>query len=103
VRQSEAPEIKRRPDGSIDIDHYVKIGRRKRAEQARKMVRGLLPEGRSGARFPTNGVLAVSWAGGRNIPSWTTLGAAVFASLRAGRAATVSGCRAEGRPPSRRS
>lgn len=34
MQQYETPEIKRRPDGSIDTDHYIKIGLQGRADQA---------------------------------------------------------------------
>ncbi len=36
-------DIKCRPDGSIDTAYYMQIGRQKRAEQAQKMIRGLVP------------------------------------------------------------
>lgn len=36
--------IRYRPDGSIDTAYYMQIGRRKRAEQAQKMVKALAPK-----------------------------------------------------------
>ncbi|MEQ9258898.1 MAG: hypothetical protein RIG84_07345 [Roseovarius sp.] len=38
----EAPEIKTRPDGSIDTAHYMQRGRHMRSEQAHAMMGGLL-------------------------------------------------------------
>ena len=35
----ETPEIKLRPDGSIDTVHYMKLGRQKRADQARTLAK----------------------------------------------------------------
>ena len=35
MQQLEIPNIKYRPDGSIDTAHYVKNGRQRRAQQAR--------------------------------------------------------------------
>ena len=43
----ETPEIKRRPDGSIDTAHYMKIGRQKRADQARTLTRMAIPKRRA--------------------------------------------------------
>lgn len=37
------PQIKYRPDGSIDTAHYMEIGRQKRAEQARTLTKMALP------------------------------------------------------------
>jgi hypothetical protein len=44
MQQYEAPDIKLRPDGSINTAHYMKIGRQRRAEQARILVKGALPK-----------------------------------------------------------
>jgi len=33
-------EIRYRPDGSIDTDHYMKIGRQMRSEQAMSLLSG---------------------------------------------------------------
>ena len=39
---AEIPDnIKLRPDGSIDTAYYLQIGRRKRSEQAHRMVKSL--------------------------------------------------------------
>jgi len=40
----ETPEIKRRPDGSIDTAHYMKIGRQERADQARTLANMAAPK-----------------------------------------------------------
>jgi len=37
-------EIKRRPDGSIDTAHYMKIGRQMRSEQAHSIAKSLTPK-----------------------------------------------------------
>ncbi|WP_375253843.1 hypothetical protein [Yoonia sp.] len=42
----ETPEIKRRPDGSIDTAHYMKIGRQERADQARTLAKMAAPKRR---------------------------------------------------------
>ena len=39
-------DIKYRPDGSIDTDHYMAIGRRMRGEQAKAMLVGKPKEAR---------------------------------------------------------
>ena len=41
------PEIKHRPDGSIDTAHYINLGRRARAAQARSLVQTALPKRRT--------------------------------------------------------
>lgn len=40
------PDIRLRPDGSIDTAYYMARGRQKRSEQARKMVTSVLPDKR---------------------------------------------------------
>ena len=47
MQQYETPEIKRRPDGSIDTAHYFKIGRQERADQARALATAAMPKRRS--------------------------------------------------------
>ena len=44
MQQYELQVIKRRPDGSIDTTHYMKIGQQKRSEQAHKLVKRALPK-----------------------------------------------------------
>ncbi|WDR04492.1 hypothetical protein PSQ90_09085 [Devosia rhodophyticola] len=39
MQRDETPEIKRRPDGSIDVNHYIRIGMQRRAEQAHAMAK----------------------------------------------------------------
>ena len=40
----DTPEIKRRPDGSIDTAHYMIIGRQARADQARTLAKMAAPK-----------------------------------------------------------
>jgi hypothetical protein len=47
MQQYETPEIKRRPDGSIDTAHYMKIGRQERADQARALAKMAIPKRRT--------------------------------------------------------
>ena len=47
MQQYETPEIKRRPDGSIDTAHYMKIGRQARADQARILAKAAMPKWRT--------------------------------------------------------
>jgi hypothetical protein len=47
MQQYETPEIKCRPDGSIDTAHYIKIGRQKRADQARALAKSAMPKRRT--------------------------------------------------------
>jgi hypothetical protein len=47
MQQYETPEIKRRPDGSIDTAHYMKTGRQERAEQARLLSKKAIPKRRT--------------------------------------------------------
>ena len=47
MQHDDSKDIKRRPDGSIDTAHYMKIGRQMRAEQAYKMVNSAVPKRRS--------------------------------------------------------
>jgi len=47
MQRYETPEIKRRPDGSIDTAHYIKIGRQERADQARTLVGAVIPKRRA--------------------------------------------------------
>ena len=44
MHQYETPNIKRRPDGSIDTAYYMAIGRQRRAEQAHTLVKEMLPK-----------------------------------------------------------
>ena len=44
MKQYEESEKKLRSDGSIDTAYYLTIGRKKRAEEAHNMVRGMLPK-----------------------------------------------------------
>lgn len=46
MKNFETPEIKLRPDGSIDTAHYMKIGRQARADQARTLAKATLPKRR---------------------------------------------------------
>ena len=43
----DTPEIKRRPDGSIDTAHYMIIGRQARADQARTLAKMAAPKRRN--------------------------------------------------------
>ena len=47
MQQYETPEIKRRPDGSIDTAHYINIGRQERADQARALAKTGMPKRRT--------------------------------------------------------
>ena len=47
MQQYETPEIKRRPDGSIDTAHYLKIGRQERADQAYALAKMATPKRRT--------------------------------------------------------
>ena len=47
MQKFETPEIKRRPDGSIDTAHYMEIGRQERADQARILAQAALPRRRT--------------------------------------------------------
>jgi hypothetical protein len=47
MQHDDSKDIRRRPDGSIDTAHYMKIGRQMRAEQAYKMVNSAVPKRRS--------------------------------------------------------
>lgn len=44
MQEYQTPEIKRRPDGSIDTAHYIKIGRQERADQARAFAIAATPK-----------------------------------------------------------
>jgi hypothetical protein len=44
MQQFETPEIKCRPDGSIDTAHYMKIGRQERADQAFTLAKMAIPK-----------------------------------------------------------
>jgi hypothetical protein len=44
MQTDETPDIKRRPDGSIDTVHYMNIGRQLRSDEAYKLVKGALPK-----------------------------------------------------------
>lgn len=46
MQRYETPEIKRRPDGSIDTAHYIKTGRQERADQARTLAKAAMPKRR---------------------------------------------------------
>ncbi|AZV79914.1 hypothetical protein EBB79_19860 [Parasedimentitalea marina] len=46
MQQYETPEVKCRPDGSIDTAHYIKIGRQERADQARALAKAAIPKRR---------------------------------------------------------
>lgn len=39
--EQDADRIVRHPDGSIDLDHYLELGRTHRAKQARRIASGL--------------------------------------------------------------
>lgn len=41
------PDIRLRPDGSIDTAYYLARGRQARSDQARKMVKSVFPDKRS--------------------------------------------------------
>lgn len=60
MQHYETPDIKYRRDGSIDIAHYLKIGRQSRAEQAHKLAKEVLPKRRFFAMrmWPLGGVRA---------------------------------------------
>ena len=45
----ETPDIKRRPNGSIDTAHYLAIGASMRSEQAHKMIKAVVPRNLSKA------------------------------------------------------
>lgn len=47
MQHYETPEIKRRPDGSIDTAYYMKIGRQERAHQARALSKMAIPKRRT--------------------------------------------------------
>ena len=47
MQHYDTPEIKRRPDGSIDTGHYMKIGRQERANQARELSKMAIPKRRT--------------------------------------------------------
>ncbi len=47
MQHYETPQIKRRPDGSIDTAHYIKIGRQERADQARALLNAAAPKRRT--------------------------------------------------------
>jgi hypothetical protein len=47
MQQFDPKDIKRRPDGSIDTAHYMKIGRQMRAEQAHKLIKSAVPKRKS--------------------------------------------------------
>lgn len=47
MQRYETPAIKRRPDGSIDTAHYIKIGRQERADQALALAKSAMPKRRS--------------------------------------------------------
>ena len=46
MQSYDTPEIKRRPDGSIDTAHYMKIGRQERADQASTLAKMAMPKRR---------------------------------------------------------
>jgi hypothetical protein len=46
MQQFDTPEIKRRPDGSIDTAHYMRIGRQCRSDQARTLAKSVMPKRR---------------------------------------------------------
>ena len=47
MQQLETSQIKRRPDGSIDTAHYIKIGRQERADQALALAKTAVPKRRT--------------------------------------------------------
>ena len=47
MKSYDTPDIKRRPDGSIDTAHYMKVGRQERADQALSLARAVRPNRRS--------------------------------------------------------
>jgi len=47
MQRYETQEIKRRPDGSIDTAHYIKIGRQERADQARALAKSAMSKQRT--------------------------------------------------------
>ena len=47
MQHDDSKDIKRRPDGSIDAAHYMKIGRQMRAEQAHKLIKSAVPKRKS--------------------------------------------------------
>ena len=47
MQQYETPEIKLRPDGSIDTAHYIEIGRQERADQALALAKTAVPKRRT--------------------------------------------------------
>jgi len=46
MQQLETSQIKRRPDGSIDTAHYMRIGRQERADQALALAKMAVPRRR---------------------------------------------------------
>lgn len=46
MKHSEPQDFKLRPDGSIDLPYYMKIGREMRSEQAHKLFKLALPKGK---------------------------------------------------------
>jgi len=44
MQSYDTPEIKRRPDGSIDTAHYMKTGRQERADQALALAKSVMPK-----------------------------------------------------------
>lgn len=44
MKRYEEPEIKLRPDGSIDTAHYMTIGREMRAAKAHEMIKEIQPK-----------------------------------------------------------
>lgn len=47
MQKYETPEIKLRPDGSIDTAHYLQIGRQERADQAHALAKMAMPKRRT--------------------------------------------------------
>jgi hypothetical protein len=47
MKSYDTPDIKRRPDGSIDTAHYMKAGRQERADQALAFARMVRPNRRT--------------------------------------------------------
>ena len=47
MQSYDTPEIKRRPDGSIDTAHYMIIGRQARADQVRTLAKMATPKRRN--------------------------------------------------------
>lgn len=44
MQQVETPEIKYRPDGSIDTAYYMQVGRQLRSDQAFKLAKLAMPK-----------------------------------------------------------